>query len=264
MWILVMSLLALFAGAITYEDAHFSVPELSNSRIVPVDAARIAHLFEIYREAVNAYAASNPGFSGTVPAGSLNLPAGMVVPSSFSNTVSGRTAYSWVIPQTTSISPDEVLGSLTQVSDGSILVGTNQGGVLVSPILGSTGIPLPSGIPDGSAVSVEETVGPSQTFGGTPTWPQEQSSASSSSAYDGTTRYVCLGYSSYPCDRCTGIGRRRRCYRTICSYCSDSQIQYQWESFSCTNTDWIIQPGGSPSDPSSSCSQTGIWWENSP
>lgn len=263
MWILIMALLALFASGIAYEDAHLSVPALEEANRVPLEAGNQAHLFEIYREAVNAYASSNPGFSGTVPGGNLALPAGMVVPPGFSNTVSGGMAYAWVPPGKV-ISPDEILGFLTQVSDGSMLVGMNQGGVLVSPVLGSTGISLPSSIPDGSAVSLEETVGPSQTFGGTPSWPQHQSSSSSTSLYDGTTRYVCLGYRSYPCDRCTGGGRRRRCYRTTCSYCSDSQTQYQWASYTCTNYDWIFQPGGIPSDPTSSCTQTNTWWESSP
>ncbi|MHB1285569.1 MAG: type IV pilus biogenesis protein PilM [Leptospirales bacterium] len=264
MWILVMALIALFAGGIAFDAAHLSVPELSNSRIVPVDAARLAHLFEIYREAVNAYASNNPGFSGTVPVGDLVLPAGMVVPPNFSNTVSGGTAYAWAMPGTNFVSPREILGSLTQVSVGSMLVGMNQGGVLVSPILGSTGISLPSVIPNGSAVSVEETVGPVQSFGGTPSWPQEQSSSSSTSSYDGKTQRVCLGYRSYSCTRCRQSGHMRVCYRTTCSYCSDWQTQYQWASYSCTNYDWIFQPGGSPSDPTSSCTQTSTWWESSP
>ncbi|WP_049713602.1 type IV pilus biogenesis protein PilM [Leptospirillum sp. Group II 'CF-1'] len=273
MWILVMALIALLSGGIAFDAAHLSVPELSNSRIVPVDAARLAHLFEIYREAVNSYAASNPGFSGTVPAGSLPLPAGMVVPPDFSNTVSGGTAYAWASPGTNFVSPNALLGSLTQVSVGSMLVGMNQGGVLVSPILGSTGIALPSGIPNGSAVSVEETVGPGQRFGGTPTWPQEQSSSSSSSAYDGTTQRICTQYGDY-CTRggtptCRYYRGRRYCYcpgrYNYYRYgCISWSTQYQWASYTCTKYDWIFQPGGSPSDSTSSCTQTSTWWENSP
>lgn len=259
-----MAVIALFASGIAYEDAHLSVPELSNSNIVSVAAERQAHLFEIYREAVNAYAAGNPGFSGTVPAGAMNLPTGIVVPPDFSNTVSGGTAYAWVMPGTNFISPREILGSLTQISVGSILVGMNQGGVLVSPILGSTGISLPSEIPNGSAVSVEETVGPVQSFGGTPTWPQEQSSSSSYSAYDGTTQRVCTQSGTRCGFFCSGNGRRRRCYHRCYTYCTNWATQYQWASYSCTNYDWIFQPGGSPSDPTSSCTQTSTWWENSP
>ena len=263
MWILSMLLLALFVSGIAYEEAHFSVPALSVANRPALEAENEAHLFEIYREAVDAYASNNPGFSGRVPNGDLAIPTGMVIPSSFSNTVDGGTAYAWV-PPGKGISPEEILGSLTQVSDGSVLVGTNRGGDLVSPVLGDTGISLPPSIPDGSTVSVEETVGPVQTFGGTPAWPQQKSSSSSYSAYDGTTRYVCLGYSSFPCDRCFGYGSRRRCVRTRCTYCSDSQTQYQWASYTCTNYDWIFQPGGSPSDPSSLCTQTSTWWETSP
>lgn len=259
-----MALLALFASGIAYEDAHQSVPSLSGSNRVHLEAESQSHLFEIYREAVNAYASNNPGFSGTVPVGDLVLPAGMVVPPSFSNTVSGGTAYAWAMPGTNFVSPREILGSLTQVSVESMLVGMNQGGTLVSPILGSTGIPLPSSIPSGSAVSVEETVGPVQSFGGTPTWPQEQSSSSAYSAYDGTTQRVCLSYGSYSCIRCRQSGHHRYCYRSTCTRCSGVQTQYQWASYSCTNYDWIFQPGGSPSDPTSSCTQTGTWWENSP
>ena len=263
MWILIMLLLAMFASGIAYEEAHFSVPSFSGAHRPTLEGENQAHLFEIYREAVNAYAANNPGFSGRVPNGDLVIPTGMVVPTGFSNTVGGGTAYAWV-PPGKGISPDEILGSLTQVSDGSMLVGMNRGGALVSPVLGDTGISLPSSIPDGSAVSMVETVGPVQTFGGTPSWPQHQSSSSRTSSYDGTSRSVCLGYSSFPCDRCYGGGSHRRCIRTTCTYCSDSQTQYQWASYTCTNFDWIFQPGGSPSDPSSSCTQTSTWWETSP
>ena len=263
MWILILPLLALFVGGIAFDSAHQSVPALSGANRLPLEAGNQAPLFEIYREAVNAFAANNPGFSGTIPAGSLALPTGMVIPPSFSNTVSGGTAYAWV-PPGKGIAPDEILGSLTQVSVGSMLVGMNRGGVLFSPILGSTGIPLPSAIPKGSAVSLEETTGPGQTFGGTPTWPQEQSKASGHNAYDGTTQHVCLSYRTYSCERCRQSGHMRVCYRTTCSYCSDWQTQYQWANYTCTSYDWIFQPGGSPSDPTSSCTQTGTWWENSP
>ncbi|MGL3709432.1 type IV pilus biogenesis protein PilM [Leptospirillum ferriphilum] len=263
MWILILGLIALTVSGIAYEDAHFSVSSLEEGNRLNLEAENQAHLFELYREAVNAYAAGNPEFSGTVPEGELALPAGMIVPPGFSNSVSGGVAYAWISPGK-GVSPDGILGALSGISDGSVLVGMKQGGVLVSPILGNTGISLPSEIPEGSAVSMEETTGPVQTFGGTPTWPQHQSLSSSTSAYDGTTRNVCLGYSYFRCDRCFGSGRRRRCYRTTCSYCSDSQTQYQWASYSCTNYDWIFQPGGSPSDPSSSCTITNTWWENSP
>lgn len=262
-----MALVALFAGGIAYENSHQSVPALSGANRVPLEAGNQAPLFEIYREAVNAYASSHPGFSGTVPVGDLVLPAGMVVPPGFSNTVSGGTAYAWVPPGSTAVSPNAILGSLTRVSVGSMLVGMNRRGVLFSPILGSTGstgISLPSSIPNGSVVSLSETVGPGQTFGGTPAWPQEQSSSSSTSSYDGTTQRVCLSYRSYPCDRCRQSGHHRYCWRTTCSYCSNWQTQYQWASYACTNYDWIFQPGGTPSDPTSSCTRTGTWWENSP
>jgi hypothetical protein len=268
-----MALLALFASGIAYEDAHQSVPSLSGSNRVHLEAESQSHLFEIYREAVNAYASNNPGFSGTVPVGDLVLPAGMVVPPSFSNTVSGGTAYAWAMPGTNFVSPREILGSLTQVSVGSMLVGMNQGGVLVSPILGSTGISLPSVIPNGSAVSVEETVGPVQSFGGTPTWPQEQSSSSSSSSYDGATQRVCTKY-GYGCPRGGTLTCRAWRGKLYCRCtgrydyerygCVIWSTQYQWASYSCTNYDWIFQPGGSPSDPTSSCTQTSTWWENSP
>ncbi|MHB1287471.1 MAG: type IV pilus biogenesis protein PilM, partial [Leptospirales bacterium] len=264
MWILVMPIIALLASGIVFDAAHLSVPELSNSNIVPLAAERQAHLFEIYREAVNAYVAGNPGFSGAVPVDSLILPAGMVVPPDFSNTAFGGTAYAWAIPATSFVSPKEILGSLTQVSVGSMLVGMNQGGVLVSPVLGSTGISLPSVVPNGSVVSVEETVGPFQSFGGTPPWPQEQSSSSSSSSYDGETQRVCT-QSERRCGYfCSGSFRRRRCSTRCYTTCTNWSTQYQWASYSCTNYDWIFQPGGSPSDSTSSCTQTSTWWENSP
>ncbi len=264
MYILIFSLISLLAGGIVWEGTHnASLPSFSPPAITNLKGSQEATLFELYREAVNSYVSANPGFSGTVPVGSLNLPAGTVVPSSFSNEVSSGTAWSWIAPGSM-VSPSSILSSLSAKSKDSLLVGLNQNGTLFSPVSGSTGISVPATVPNGALASLWE----SSTQGSPPppsgTWPQEQSSSSSYSAYDGTTRYVCLSYGSYPCDRCTGYGRRRRCYRTTCSYCSDSQIQYQWASYNCTNYDWIFQPGGTPSDPSSSCIQTSTWWESSP
>ena len=127
MWILILGLIALTVSGIAYEDAHFSVSSLEEGNRLNLEAENQAHLFELYREAVNAYAAGNPEFSGTVPEGELALPAGMIVPPGFSNSVSGGVAYAWISPGK-GVSPDGILGALSGISDGSVLVGMKQGG----------------------------------------------------------------------------------------------------------------------------------------
>ena len=273
MYILIFSLISLLAGGVVWEETHnASLPSFSPPAITNLKGSQEATLFELYREAVNNYVSANPGFSGTVPVGSLNLPAGTVVPSSFSNEVASGTAWSWIAPGSM-VSPSSILSSLSAKSKDSLLVGLNQNGTLFSPVSGSTGISVPATVPNGALASLWE----SSTQGSPPppagTWPHEQSSSSSYSAYDGTTQRVCTKYGYY----CTRGGTPTCRYyrgRQICTCpgrynyyrygCISWSTQYQWASYSCTNTDWIFQPGGSPSDPSSSCIQTSTWWESSP
>jgi hypothetical protein len=273
MYILVFSLIALLAGGIAWEGSHnasllsFSPPAITNLK-----GSQDATLFELYREAVNNYVSAHPGFSGTVPVGVLNLPAGTVVPPGFSNAVSNGTAWTWMSPGA-GVSPSAILGPLSKKSAGSLLVGLNQNGTLFSPMTGSTGIPVPSSVPNSSLASLWEISSPSSPPPPSETWPQEQSSSSSYNAYDGTTQRVCFQYGYY-CTRggtppCRYYRGRKYCYcRGRYNYyrfgCISWSTQYQWASYHCTNSDWIFQPGGSPSDPSSSCIQTSIWWENSP
>ena len=262
MYILIFSLIAMLAGGISWQETHnASFPSYSAPAVIQKKGSQISTLFELYREAVNNYASANLSYSGTVPTGALSLPPGTIIPRYFSNTISGGTAWSWVSPSP-GVSPAAILSSLSGKSRESLLVGLNQKGTLYSPVTGPTGIPVPGAIQNGSLVSLWEmsAPGPPPSPSGGP-WPEQQSSSSSYSAYDGTTRSVCLGYSSFPCDRCYGGGKFRRCIRTTCTYCSDSQTQYQWASYTCTNFDWIFQPGGTPSDPSSSCTITNTWWE---
>lgn len=299
MYILIFSLISLLAGGIVWEGTHnASLPSFSPPAITNLKGSQEATLFELYREAVNNYVSDNPGFSGTVPSGSLNLPAGTVVTSSFSNEVSSGTAWSWITPGSM-VSPSSILSSLSAKSKDSLLVGLNQNGTLFSPISGSTGISVPATVPNGALVSLWE----SSTQGSPPppsgTWPQEQSSSSSYSAYDGNTSWNCLSTQWFRvyCYRYSGcradgylvylyryyrayvnyggsIGGRwsswkvqscgYRCSSDYVDICSEWQEQYQWASYSCTNYDWIFQPDGSPSDPSSSCTQTSTWWESSP
>ena len=155
MWALGLFLISLIVGGVAFEASDLSVPVLENGTLVQTGAVRLAHQFEVYREAVDNFASGHPGFSGTVPPDSLALPPGMTVPPDFSNDLEGGTAFAWAFPGTDFISPEEILGPLTEISEGSVLVGRNSGGILVSPVLGpESSIPLPGEIPSGSLVSV--------------------------------------------------------------------------------------------------------------
>lgn len=271
MYILIFSLIAMLAGGITWQETHnASLPSYSAPAVIQKKGSQISTLFELYREAVNNYASANLSYSGTVPTGALSLPPGTIIPPNFSNTISGGTAWSWVTPGP-GVSPAVLLSSLSGKSRESLLVGLNQKGTLYSPVTGSTGIPVPGAVPNGALISLWEmsVPGPPPAPSGGP-WPELQSSTSSYNAYDGTTQRVCTQY-GYSCSRggapiCRYYRGRRTCY---CSGrynyyrygCISWSTQYQWASYSCTNTDWIFQPGGTPSDPSSSCTITNTWWE---
>jgi hypothetical protein len=80
---------------------------------------------------------------------SLALPTGTVIPSSFSNSCSGGTAWVWISP------PDaNVLGPLALKTFGDLLVGINLSGTLYPANTPPTGIAVPGSIPNGSLVSV--------------------------------------------------------------------------------------------------------------
>ncbi|WP_053764625.1 type IV pilus biogenesis protein PilM [Leptospirillum ferriphilum] len=267
MYLLIFSLIAILAGGISWQETHnASLPSYSAPAVISRKGSQISTLFELYREAVNNYASANLSYSGTVSTGALSLPPGTIIPPNFSNTISGGTAWSWVSPGS-GVSPAVLLSSLSGKSRESLLVGLNQKGTLYSPVTGPTGIPVPGAVPNGALVSLWEmsSPGPPPAPSGGP-WPQLQSSTSSYNAYDGTTRNVCLSFRSYGCGprHCTWHAHicTNCCHYTkTCYTCLNYQTQYQWASYSCTNYDWIFQPGGSPSDPSSSCTITNTWWE---
>lgn len=102
----------------------------------------------IYRQAVVTYVRGNLGFSGTVGDGALVFPAGYVRNPLWTNTVSaGMIA---VYPSGTV--PVDILADIVRIAEGSMFAGRSMGGVIVSPVRGNTGIPLPTGTPNGVTV----------------------------------------------------------------------------------------------------------------
>lgn len=113
------------------------------------DVSAVSISMLVYRNAVANYVSSNPGFSGVVADGSLNLPSWYVKPQGLGNyVVSGQsyTYYTEFIPG--------LAGELARRTE-SINVGTNRNGVLQSPNIANTGIVLPAPIPIGSVVLVQ-------------------------------------------------------------------------------------------------------------
>ena len=133
-------------------------------------------LFHAYAQAVFAYAEENPSFNGTVPASSLTaltaLPVGTVIPSGWTNTISGNgttgiVIYVWAPPPATRAATwqQQAAEGMARASGGSMNEGVDVSGVLVpadnyyaatSNNYGTAGtaFSLPVGIPNESLVAV--------------------------------------------------------------------------------------------------------------
>lgn len=158
MWLLLAILpVAILLGGMSMTASRTSVPALENANVMTLEGQRAATVFQLYREAVGAFLDGNPGFSGSVPASSLSLPPGTVVPPAFGNTVSGGTAWAWISPSASVVySPDVVMGPEFSKSFGSLLVGVNKNGAFESPSGLSISISVPSFVPNGAIVSFWE------------------------------------------------------------------------------------------------------------
>jgi hypothetical protein len=103
----------------------------------------------VYRNAVDLYAVQNPGFSGTIPTSSLDIPGEWNNLRGWTNTVDASTGRVYVYGDI------EKSGfyHVAQISN-SAAIGINDSGSLVHPIHGDSGVTVPSFVPDGNIVSV--------------------------------------------------------------------------------------------------------------
>jgi len=104
---------------------------------------------KVYRNAVTAFAKSNPTFNGEATIAQLNLPSWFTPMAGVRNYVSGGKGYVYYN------APEQDAGQayrLLKETDNSALVGVNRSGSLSNPLAGSTSITLPAAIPDGAVV----------------------------------------------------------------------------------------------------------------
>lgn len=111
------------------------------------EAKIVAENFLIYRGAAREFIAKNPGHDGTVSSGSLDLPTG------YNNLGWNSEANSGTMYVYGELEPGGLLHAANEI-DGQINLGKNEGGTLVSPIHGDTGISVPGFVPSGNVVAV--------------------------------------------------------------------------------------------------------------
>ena len=106
-----------------------------------------AENFLVYRSAAREFIAKNPGHDGFVSAGSLDLPSGYN-DLGWSCRASSGTMYVYG-----ELEPGGLLHAANEL-DGQVSLGKKEGGNLVSPIHGDTGISVPGFVPSGNVVAV--------------------------------------------------------------------------------------------------------------
>lgn len=102
----------------------------------------------VYRNAIATYVDANPTYTGTVADASLPLPSWFRKMHGIENYVSGGIGYIYSVDR-----PE--LAYLIAKKTESVTVGIKKNGVLVHPSEGSTGIALPSSIPNDSVVILQ-------------------------------------------------------------------------------------------------------------
>lgn len=103
----------------------------------------------VYRNVVSAFSEANPAFVGTATDAVLGLPTWYRRQPGMGNYLSnGKSYVFYTLPL------PGLVGSLADRSH-SISVGTNSGGVLVTPVAGNTGIPVPAQIPATAVVIIQ-------------------------------------------------------------------------------------------------------------
>jgi hypothetical protein len=118
-------------------------------------AANLASSMSVYRQAVVSFALNHPAFTGSVPVGSLSLPAG-TQSSPWQNYVvpNGTVTGSLVVVYGTSSSSGSAAADVEQLAQGSALAGVALSGTVQSP--GNPQVPLPAAlvnsVPNGALV----------------------------------------------------------------------------------------------------------------
>lgn len=143
---LLWSMLALaFFYAVTFSYDQST----QNQGLKESEVAAMRESLMIYRNHVAAFAQRNPAVVGVVDDLSLDLPDWYVKPPALAHYLTPGTSYVYATPGLPGL-----VGDLAQKTE-SINVGTNQGGYLVSPNVGHTGLLLPAQIPQAAVVILQ-------------------------------------------------------------------------------------------------------------
>ncbi|NWC90509.1 type IV pilus biogenesis protein PilM [Pseudomonas reactans] len=108
----------------------------------------VSESMQIYKNAIVRYVEAAPSASGAIPNSSLSLPSWYSHVKGVSNYVTTGKVYVYYAGR----------GDLASVIVGkteSMTVGVNRGGMLINPRTGSTGIVLPTVIPESSVVIMQ-------------------------------------------------------------------------------------------------------------
>lgn len=103
--------------------------------------------FLTYRDAAREFIAMHPGYDGSVSSSSLDLPTG------YNNLGWNSRANSGTMYVYGELGTGGLLHAVNKL-DGQLNLGKKEGGTLVSPIHGDTGISVPGFVPSGNVVAV--------------------------------------------------------------------------------------------------------------
>lgn len=109
----------------------------------------LSRSFLVYRSAAAGFALLNPGYSGTPDDSALNLPAWFVKPLGVKCYITAGVSYTF-FDGTPPAGMPSTLVDLTQ----STIVGVKRSGMLISPLLGTTGVSVPPSVPEGAIVAI--------------------------------------------------------------------------------------------------------------
>ncbi len=112
------------------------------------DMAVFASNFIRYQNGAVAFFADNPGTTGVIPDGSLDLMPGYNAMGSWQNQVSGGILYIYVEDG------QRMVHQVVKQLCNTRRVGLNRAGRLLSPLYGDLGLALPAFIPEGSLIAI--------------------------------------------------------------------------------------------------------------
>lgn len=137
-----MPIIWMLVAIIITTSALFGIEQASQNRAVrDAEVLALSGSMLAYRNVVATFSEANPAFVGSASDSALNLPVWYVRPLNLSNYIVAGKSYIFFTEAVPGLA-----GSLARETE-SINVGTNIGGVLISPNTGNTGILLPAQIP---------------------------------------------------------------------------------------------------------------------